>query len=362
MRSKNKYDNLIKGLIVITFIMYCLLGLKFILKNGGSFIRPGDENSIYAFSVAFISILLEALPFVMIGAFVSAIINLFVSEEQISKIIPSNKFIALLCAGFMGIVFPVCECAIVPITRRLVKKGMPIYVAVTFMLAVPIVNPVVLLSTYYAFSGNIDMVLLRGIFGFISAIVIGLVISFLCKDNNQLAEENKIKKCSCGCCEEDTYEYDDHSHCSCGCGCSHEKHRRNIFAIILDILNHTSIELREVGGFLIIGSFISALMQTYISRQAILSIGQGNISSILAMMTLAFVLSLCSEADAFIAKTFVGQFTTGSIVAFLILGPMIDIKNAIMLSSSFKMKFVSKLIGTIFIVCFLMAMLVNVIV
>ncbi|SKC81192.1 Predicted permeases [Maledivibacter halophilus] len=102
-------------------------------------------------------------------------------------------------------------------------------------------------------------------------------------------------------------------------------------------------------------------MQTFISRGYILSIGQGKISSTIVMMILAFVLSLCSEADAFIARTFVGQFTIGSIVGFLILGPMIDIKNTLMLSSSFKMKFVIRLMTIISLVCFIMAMLVNII-
>ena len=135
------------------------------------------------FSTIFLSIIFEGIPFILIGALASSIIQIFVSEEAIAKIIPKNKFIGVLIASLVGLVFPVCECAIVPITRRLIKKGVPLSIAVTFMLSVPIMNPVVLLSTHYAFMGMSYMVIARAMFGMIGAITIGVLIGVLHKDS-----------------------------------------------------------------------------------------------------------------------------------------------------------------------------------
>lgn len=311
------------------------------------------------FLLIFLSIILEAIPFVMIGALISSLIHLFVSEETIARIIPKNKFLGLVAGSLMGIVFPVCECAIVPIVKRLIKKGVPIDIAITFMLAVPIVNPVVLASTYYAFGNDMKMMALRGIGGLIGAILVGVVVGKYMSSQDVLKDEVKkvkVKKM--------------HKHdTGCGCGCqsakrslkrpTKKKEKQGIWSLAQGIILHTSRELYSVGRFLIAGAFLSAMMQAYVPREMILSIGNNEVSSILVMMAMAFILSLCSEADAFIARTFVSQFTTGSIVAFLILGPMIDIKNTLMLSSGFKTKFIIKLILTISMICFVIAMGIN---
>lgn len=274
----------------------------------------------------------------MIGAFVSSIIQIFISEETIAKIIPKNKIIGLISASLIGLIFPVCECAIVPIVRRLIKKGVPIYIGITFMLATPIVNPVVLASTYYAFSDHVYMVFLRGYLGVIGAILIGYIV-YITQKSNPIKTLSHDKVCCMGC--------------------SHSKSKKGVFSNLLSIVEHTSSEVYNVGKFLIIGAFLSALMQTLVSRNFILSVGEGNVSSTFVMMGLAYILSLCSEADAFIAKTFLGQFTVGSIVSFLVMGPMIDLKNTLMLLSSFKVSFVLKLILIVFVVCFIMAMMIN---
>ncbi|MFZ5966994.1 MAG: permease [Bacillota bacterium] len=381
---------------------------------------------LQGFTTIFISIILEAIPFVMIGAFLSSIIQVFVSEQTIARFIPRSRVIGLVTAGLMGFIFPVCECAIVPIMRRLIKKGVPLYIAVTFMVAVPIVNPVVLASTYYAFSGQLYMPVLRGFLGFMGAILIGHLIGIIQGRDNGLREaieeteitshqgrdghghEEHHEDHHCGCghhehevhievhpcscedhghkehhkvkhrkeehcsCESHPHHSHDHAHhhqeeesfgevLACGCGHDHaiESKKRGLVVSIVAMVEHASIELYGVGRFLIMGAFLSAMMQTLVERRILLSLGQDSILSIVVMMVLAFALSLCSEADAFIARTFLGQFTTGSIVGFLIFGPMIDIKNTLMLMNGFKGKFVAKLIMIITMVCFLMAAMVN---
>ncbi|MBI4844994.1 MAG: permease [Candidatus Omnitrophica bacterium] len=129
---------------------------------------------------------------------------------------------------------------------------------------------------------------------------------------------------------------------------------------ILAVIEHTSREFYDVGRFLILGALLSSFMQVFIPRARLISIGQGEFSSVAVMMLLAFVLSLCSEADAFIARTFLGQFTVSSIVAFLVYGPMIDIKNLLMLSGAFRPKFIFKLVSLITLTGFAAAISVHI--
>lgn len=355
--KSNNRESWMVILVVFFFIAFMAFNL-FRLPDSG-LMDDLKARFLDNFTVIMISILLEAIPFVLIGAFVSSLIQIFVSEAFIAKVMPQNRYLGLLAASLMGFVFPVCECAIVPIMRRLVKKGVPIHVAITFMLAVPIANPVVLLSTYYAFSGTFLYVFLRGFLGILGAIAIGHFVGRLAGDESPL-KENVVEV-------------------SCGCGMEHEtpevaqiqilnepvSHfvRKNRLQVVKEkallVVGHTAQEFYDVGRFLIIGAMLSSAMQVFIPRNAILTVGEGSLPSILVMMTMAFVLSLCSEADAFIARTFMGQFTTGSIVGFLIFGPMIDIKNTIMLSSVVKPKFLVQLISVITLVCLAFALLIN---
>lgn len=305
------------------------------------------------FSLVFLSILLEALPFVIIGTLVSTLIELYVSSDWLSQRLSGRRKGTYFLMGLMGLFFPVCECAIVPIVRRLIKKGMPKGFAITFMLAVPIVNPVVLYSTYYAFPSAPRMVMFRGILGYIGAIMIGMIMDRW--GGRNIERHQAVREEVATCCS--------HDHC-----CHHHEEetgtvhgRKTILETIKELFSHLSTELYDVGRFLIMGALISASMQTFVPRELLMKVGGHEISSILLMMTLAFVISLCSEADAFIASTFSNQFSSGSIVAFLIFGPMIDIKNTLMLMGAFKTKFVLKLILAISCVCFFLAYIVNLI-
>lgn len=336
-----------------------------------------------SFSVIFLSILLEALPFVMIGTIVSSLIEVFVTPEWLQSHLPKKRGVSYLVAGMAGFLFPVCECAIVPIMRKLLKKGMPLGVAVTFMLATPTINPVVLLSTHYAFPNTWMFPILRGIFGYLSAVLIGVIMSKIAKSEDVLLQENPNVSCSCNHHHESkqqalspilqygqplshTHRHEEYQEglifeCShtnetmCACGHNHLRHEKNVKGIFVDVIAHTSIELYEVGRFLIIGACLSAAMQVFVPREYLFLLGTNRVLAILSMMLLAFVLSLCSEADAFIAATFQKQFLDSALVGFLIFGPMMDIKNMLMLSTVFKPKLLAKFMLTIAVVCFVMA-------
>ena len=155
------------GFIIIAAYIYKHYNIEFSIHEIGDF------------ATIFTSIILDALPFIIIGSLVSAFIQIFVSQEFIERFIPESTVIGYIGAGLMGLIFPVCECAIVPITRRLISKGVPVGLGVTFMLSVPIVNPVVIMSTYYAFYDVKSMVLVRTIGGFVCAIISGLIMDAL---------------------------------------------------------------------------------------------------------------------------------------------------------------------------------------
>lgn len=297
-------------------------------------------NELHKFTTVFSSIVLEGFPFIIIGSFVSALIEIFVSDKTIARLIPRSQLLGMFSVVLIGFVLPICECAIVPITKRLISKGMPLSMAVTFMLATPIVNPVVIASTYYAFSDRPYMIFARIGLGALAAVIVGLLIDVL---------QGK-KKVVCK-----FYKGDE----GCVHGGEHHHHKESVMDTLKDIIHHTSIEFYDIGKLFILGALLSSFMQIFIPRNVLFSIGSGRLSSIMVMMATAFLLSICSDTDAFIARTFTYMFTPGSVIAFLILGPMIDVKNTIMLSGSFNAGFVIKLIFLIVTVCFILAVMSN---
>jgi uncharacterized membrane protein YraQ (UPF0718 family) len=287
-------------------------------------------QSFLQMNTIFISILIEALPFVTLGVFISGIIQIFVTEEMIAKIIPKNRILAIIFASLLGIFFPSCECGIVPIVRRLVSKGVPISAGIAFMLTAPIINPVVLFATYIAFGSDWRMALYRAGGALVVSITVGILIAYFYKGN-------PLK-------DEEIHQHHHHHH-------SHEK--TSFLKKVWQTLEHAVEEFFSMGKYLVIGSLIAAIVQTYIKTSTLVSIGQGTASSSLVMMALAFILSLCSEADAFIASSFRSTFSTGSLLAFLVFGPMIDIKNVLMMFATFKKRLVFMIILAVIILVFI---------
>jgi uncharacterized protein len=291
------------------------------------------DKTFLQMNTVFISILIEALPFVLIGVLIAGVIQMFVTEEMVARIMPKNKFLAVLFAAFLGAVFPACECGIVPITRRLIAKGVPVFAAIPFMLTGPIINPVVLFSTYVAFGNQWDVMIYRGGLAMIVAVLVGFFLAIQFKNAKVLKNEIGVLSHNQGSIET--------------AAAISATPSLSFFNKLKGTFVHAVEEFFSVGKYLVIGALIAAGMQTYVKTSTLLAIGQGEVSSSLVMMGLAFVLSLCSEADAFIASSFQSTFTIGSIVAFLVYGPMLDIKNVLMMLAAFKKKLVLSLIGYI---------------
>lgn len=292
------------------------------------------SQSFLQLNSIFISILIEAIPFVLIGVFISGLIQMFVTEEMMAKIIPQNRFLAVLSGTFAGVLFPACECGIVPIARRLLLKGVPLHAAVAFMLTAPIINPIVLFSTFIAFGNKWDVVFYRGGLAIAVSLIAGLIISYQFK-GNQLIENG-------------TRGHHHHAHVN-----------QSFLQKLGGTLRHAVDEFFSVGKYLIIGAFVAAAMQTYIKTSTLLAIGQNDVSSSLVMMGLSFVLSLCSEVDAFIASSFSSTFSLGSLIAFLVFGAMVDIKNLLMMLGIFKKRFVFVLVAYIAVIVLAGSLLVK---
>lgn len=287
----------------------------------------------------FLGIILQAVPFLLIGVLLSSAIQVFIPKTFIEKHFPKSPELGMAVAILAGFCLPVCDCASIPIFRSLVRKGVPLPAAVTFMTVTPIINPVVILSTYYAF-GSLNVVLERICLGIVSAIIIGLVFSL------------KSYK-------EDILSGGSFDRIMCSCGFYEDTESINSLPGKIGLfIRHSQAEFFDVGKYLMIGSFVASAFQImgtnlFTSMES----GTGLAISIIIMMAIAFALSLCSSSDAIVARSFARQFPMGAVMAFLIFGPMMDIKNIMMLSSGFSKSFILKLLFTAFTVCFLVVFL-----
>ena len=286
----------------------------------------------------FLGIILQAFPFLLIGVLISSAIQTFVSADAIRRRFPKNPVLGMLAAIFLGFCLPVCDCASVPIFKSLVKKGVSVPVAVTFLTATPVINPVVMLSTYYAFSGNLRIVGVRVGLGILSSVLIGLSFYLWPGKEKLLPGGLDTVLCSCGCYE-DAGSVDDW------------RKKRTLF------LRHSQAEFFSIGKYLMLGAFFSSLFQTFGFGARLPKDHTGYILSLLFMMILAFFLSLCSSSDAVIARSFSASLPLGAAMGFLVFGPMMDLKNLFMLSSGFSRKFVGRLFLSTFAICFLVVYL-----
>jgi uncharacterized membrane protein YraQ (UPF0718 family) len=290
-------------------------------------IHLGEGHYVRTLAITFVGIVLEALPFMLTGALVGGFIEVFVSEKRIASILPTGKFRTVFLAAAMGMVFPVCECAIVPVIRRLISKGAPLSAAVAFLLGGPIVNPIVFFSTAVAYRMNWQISAIRLVAGYVIAVGIGFAMGALFRKTPALLP-NCLGQSPNGC--------------AC-CGHDHAGNGEN-GSRLLGALTHAAEDFFHIAHFLVIGAFVAASIQTTVDRFAFLLFAEFPSLSIL-MMALAVALNLCSEADAFVAASF--QFTVpfSAQMAFMVLGPMLDLKLLFMYLGVFRKRAIVALSG-----------------
>ncbi|MBO0413737.1 permease [Enterococcus hulanensis] len=292
-------------------------------------------HSILQMSAIFLSIVIEAIPFVLLGCIISGALQVFLTPERVKKILPRNKFLAILVGSFLGFFFPSCECGIVPIVTQFMRKGVPEHTAFAFMVTAPIINPIVLFSTYIAFGNSLKFALLRALGSFIVALIIGSWIAYF--------NRSPIMK-------SELHHHEDHHH--------EAADKPSFGGKVWSVLVHGIDEFFDTGRYLIIGALIASGMQVFLPTQFMMQLTSSKIIGILVMLILAFTMSLCSEADAFVGSSLLSLFGTNAIVAFLVFGPMVDIKNLMMMKRSFHGKFILQLIALISVIVTIYALVI----
>lgn len=326
-----------------------LIFLLFLLSTGlHANIVLSYHQEILSLRTLFLSLVLESLPFLLLGSVISALLEVLVSEDTIARLLPRKTLPGLLVAALLGLVFPLCECGIVLIAGRLARKRVPLHLVTTFMLSVPLINPLVILSTGMAFPDSpVAFFRIAGALGV--AVLTGYLIKCIL-DGQPMLNASSIQACGCG-----HHHLPAAIHGRAGESCLNNP---GILVKMEAILMHSGEEFLSMGSYFVIGAFLASLLQVSIPRDILTGVGQGS-SSILVMMAMAFGLSLCSNADAFVARSFASTFSSGSIMAFLIYGAMIDLKNSFMLFGQFKARYVITLMGLVTLLVLIYGVSVN---
>jgi uncharacterized membrane protein YraQ (UPF0718 family) len=281
-----------------------------------------------SFWFSFLALALEGLPFILAGSIVSGAIAAFMPSRLLTRLLPRNPVLATLASGLLGIVFPVCECGVVPVVKRLLRKGLPLSCGVTYMLASPIVNPIVAFSTYAAFRGQApgQATAIRLALGYLVAVLAGLSVL-------RLNPSSILKQSTFG-----------------------SSRRKRVAFTIVPLADSDSPFRAKVTGavrlacddfidtaiYFMVGAAVAATFNTAVDQRLILPLAANPTLATIAMMSLSGVLTLCSTSDAFIAATFV-SFPFVAQMAFLVFGPMFDFKLLFLYSALFKKRFVAAL-------------------
>lgn len=283
----------------------------------------------------FLSIIVEAFPFILIGVILSSVMQNYISERWIRRILPRNFFLAFFPAALLGILFPICECAIIPVVRGFVKRGLPLHLGTVMLIASPIVNPIVFTSTYFAFGFSLPMAILRVSMGFGLALFISFVIYVIFRNSNQLRPS-----------AEDGHEHPVH-------GPASRKQKA------IDTMAHISDEFLSTGKYIILGAIVTSLIQTFVNREVFVDLNDNRWLSPLSAMSFSYILSLCSGSDAFIASSFKTIFATGPLIAFLLYGPILNLRNTFLMLSYFRARFVVVFMAVVTLSVYLSALIIE---
>ncbi|MDM5277368.1 permease [Paenibacillus silvae] len=348
------------SLKLLTFLVPCAFVVPVIITFAPDLSRVWNSEALQNIKTVFVSIFLEAAPFLLMGVFLSSLMQWFVSEEMVRRLTPKHPVGGVLVAGLLGIIFPICECGMIPVVRRLMRKGMPAYIAVTFILSGPVVNPIVFTATLLAFPNHPEITIARmGLAFAVAAAVGGLVYVFVKNSPLRLPKgvTTEVKthpgfKMAVSPSHSHSHS---HTHSHGGFHDHHHTHPKDWRSFFI----HAGDEFVDMSKYLVIGALITACIQTFVSRSDLIALGNGPVASYVFMMGFAYVLSLCSTSDAFVASAFSHTFALGPLISFLVLGPMLDFKSTLMLLSTFRTRFVIGLSVAIVILVFAGSWLVN---
>ena len=302
------------------------------------------------FAYSFLSVLFEGVPFLLLGSIISGVVDVFVSTERMQKLMPKNGAAAICISGLLGLIFPMCECGSVIVIRRFIKKGLPLSAAVTYMLAAPIVSPIVAVSTFAAFKGQNPVVMtsLRLSLGYLVAIAIGFAVHRIPASAllNPALLAAPVARRRAGL--------------SISAAPAEQQEFTAIVAaastpkkLLLAVQSATS-DFLEVAFFFVIGTAVASVFNTAVKQTIILPLATNPPLAIASLMGLAVILSVCSTTDAFIAASF-KAFPFAAKLGFLLFGPVFDLKLMWLYGLLFKRRFVALLGLALFLIIWLVS-------
>ncbi|MCH6231016.1 permease [Microbacterium sp. CFH 31415] len=273
------------------------------------------------------------MPFVMLGVVLAVVIQVWVPPGAIERWLPRRAWARRAVLSLLGMLVPVCECGNVPFARGLMMRGFSVPETLTFLMAAPIVNPIVILTTHQAFGLNDGILLARLLGGYAIANLIGWLYSRH-PDPASLLTARFAATCDAPSVLE-----------------AESRGRRTAAQLL--------VELRAVMPALVLGSALAGAIQVLVPREVLVAIGSDPVLSILAMTLLALVVAICSNVDAFFALSFASTFTPGSIVAFLLIGPLIDVKMLALLRTTFTTRLLAGVVPVVILSAWFIGAVVN---
>ncbi|MFF3286919.1 permease [Streptomyces sp. NPDC003023] len=284
-----------------------------------------DQPALKAWATVFVSIIFQALPFLGFGVLLSAVIAVFVPRDFFNRALPKRPSLAVPVAGVAGVALPGCECAAVPIAGGLIRRGVAPSAALTFLLAAPAVNPIVLAATAMAFPGQPEMVWARFLASALASVCIGWLWLKLGKSEwIALPRQSDLDGMP------------------------------RIVALATSVRH----DVIHAGGFLVIGGTAAAILNVTLPPEWLQNLADQPVLAVVALGLLAVLLSICSEADAFVAAS-LNQFSPTARLAFLVVGPMIDLKLFAMQAGTFGRGFALRFAPATFVVAVLVSAVVG---
>ena len=313
---------------------------------------------------SFIGIMLQGIAFLIVGVLLSSAVRIFIPVSFFERVFGAHadnsrrsvryvlRLVSGMCAAVLcGLLLPVCDCAVIPLFASLVRKRVPLPAAVTFLLCAPVANPIVVWSTYYSFNGSWAAVLQRSGYGILVSVVVGMLFALFpvkydifkkpdSHDSVNSADADNIQGPSTG-----------HHH-------KKVPEKATCAQMLTIYLEDARDEFFSVGGYLLIGALIASALGASALTAVLKSWphGSGTLPAglvLLAVMMLAgFVMSVCSSSDAVIGRSFSTYIPFDSVLGFLVFGPMMDIKNVLMLQSRFNRRFIMRLVLSVAGTCF----------
>ncbi|BCB79330.1 permease [Phytohabitans flavus] len=278
-----------------------------------------SDPRLQTWTTVFVSVMVQAVPFLVFGVVLSAIIAVYVPQSFWARALPRHPALAVPVASCAGVVLPGCECGAVPIAGSLIRRGVTPAAALAFLLAAPAINPIVLTATAVAFPNNPEMVVARGVASLIVAMIMGWLWLRLGK-----AEWIRLP------------------------------HRPDIDGMPKGRAFWASVrhDVVHAGGFLVLGAMAAATINVVVPERWLQTLADNPVLSVLALAVLAVLLSICSEADAFVAAS-LSQFSLTSRLVFLVVGPMVDLKLISMQAGVFGRRFAIRFAPATFAICVL---------